>query len=332
VASFPLLELSVEVEEVELERLAVQFGEWTRATTVVHLRGGGFEGVGEDVTYQPQEHDDPPQPAVAGRWTLATYSRSLDDFEFFGADPADPAARDYRRWAWESAALDLALAQDGLRLGQPLGREPQPVRYVVSTRAENVGPLLERYPELRFKLDPTPDWPDEVIGSLAASGRVDTADYKGVFRGEFGQAPDAELYVRVAEAFPQAWLEDPGLNEETTAALEPYRERITWDAPIHSWADVERLPFPPRCLNCKPSRFGTLERLLEFYARCAAQGIALYGGGQFELGPGRAQIQELASLFHADAPNDVAPGVFNVDAVPEDAPQSPLDPRAAFGV
>jgi hypothetical protein len=331
VAAFPLLELPVEIEGFVLERLEVQFGEWTRATTVVHLSGGGFEGVGEDVTYQPEHHADPPRPDVAGRWTLESYSRALDGFEFFPEEPADPAARDYRRWAWESAALDLALAQRGLTLAEALGREARPVRYAVSTRGENVRLLLEQYPDLRFKLDPTREWPDALLDDLAATGRVDTADYKGIFRGEFGNAPDAELYVRVAEAFPEAWLEDPGLNEETDAALEPYRDRITWDAPIHSWGDVERLPFPPRCLNCKPSRFGRLEGLLEFYARCEERGIALYGGGQFELGPGRAQIQELASLFHPDAPNDVAPGVFNSQAVPEAAPPSPLDPPAAFG-
>ena len=33
----------------------------------------------------------------------------------------------------------------------------------------------------------------------------------------------------------------------------------------------------------------------------------MYGGGQFELGHGREQIQRLASLFYADGPNDVAP-------------------------
>ena len=79
--------------------------------------------------------------------------------------------------------------------------------------------------------------------------------------------------------------------------LEPHRDRITWDAPIHSWADVEALPFRPKCLNVKPSRFGTLERLLEFYERCEEEGIALYGGGQFELSVGRGQIQLLAALF-----------------------------------
>ena len=61
-------------------------------------------------------------------------------------------------------------------------------------------------------------------------------------------------YKRIAEAFPQAWLEDPGLNDETDEVLRPHRDRITWDAPIHSVADAEALPFPPRCLNVKPSR------------------------------------------------------------------------------
>jgi hypothetical protein len=326
-----LLELEVVVDGADLEQLELQVGEWTRRTTVVHLRGGGHEGLGEDVTYQPEEHDDPPRLDLAGRQTLAELSRRLDDVQLFGGRPLDAAATDYRRWAWESAALDLALAQNGLTLGAAIGREARPVSYVVSTRAENVRPLLERYPDLRFKLDPSQDWGEELMDSLAATGRVDTADYKGVYRGDFGFPADPELYARVAEAFPRAWLEDPGLTEETERVLEPHRDRITWDAPIHSWADVEGLPFPPKCLNVKPSRFGTIARLFEFYAACEANGIALYGGGQFELGPGRSQIQELAALFHPDGPNDVAPGVFNAAPVPDDAPASPLAPPRAFG-
>jgi len=109
--------------------------------------------------------------------------------------------------------------------------------------------------------------------------------------------------------------------------LEPHRDRLTWDAPIHSWADVEALPFAPRCLNVKPSRFGTLERLLEFYDRCEERGIALYGGGQFELGVGRGQIQYLASLFSADGPNDVAPGGYNDPEPRPGLETSPLEPR-----
>ncbi len=136
----------------------------------------------------------------------------------------------------------------------------------------------------------------------------------------------------MSAAFPDAWIEDPALTASTMAALEPYRDRITWDAAIHEWSDVEALPFKPKCLNSKPSRFGSVKRLFDFYDACAREGIALYGGGQFELGPGRDQIQLLASLFHADAPNDVAPGAFNAASPVEGLPQPPLriEPRIGF--
>ena len=50
----------------------------------------------------------------------------------------------------------------------------------------------------------------------------------------------------------------------------------------------------------------------------------MYGGGQFELGPGRGHIQYLASIFHPDTPNDVAPGGYNDPDVPAGLPESPL--------
>jgi hypothetical protein len=327
-----LTEFALAIEAVDLEQLELAVSpEFRRVTTIVHLRGGGHEGVGEDVTYLAELHDDIPVPDVAGGWTLASFSESLDGFRFFDVDLEDHAADDYRRWAWESAALDLALTQAGATLADVTGRTPRPVNYVVSTRVTKVEPLRELHPGLRFKLDPGPDWSDETIDRLADLACVDTADFKGVYRGSFGQPPDARLYRRIAEAFPDAWLEDPGLVPETDDVLRAHRDRITWDAPIHSVADAEALPFPPKCLNVKPSRFGTVRRLFEFYEWCDARGIALYGGGQFELGIGRVQIQELASLFHPDMPNDVAPAEFNQAEIPRGVQPSPLPPPRAFG-
>jgi hypothetical protein len=324
--------LALEIDAVELGRKEIQVSpEFRRVTTIVHLRGRGEEGVGEDVTYLADLHDDVPVPEIAGRWTLDSFSEGLEAFRFFTEPPEDNAALDYRRWGWESAALDLALSQAGTNLADVLGRERRPVRYVVSTRVTNVEPLLELYPDARFKLDPGADWSDETIDRLSELGRVDTADFKGVFRGSFGQPPNPGLYRRIAEAFPEAWLEDPGLDDQTDEVLRPYRDRVTWDAPIHSVADAEALPFPPRCLNVKPSRFGTVRRLFEFYEWCEARGVSMYGGGQFELGVGRVQIQELASLFHPDMPNDVAPAEFNAPEMPRGVQASPLPPPHAFG-
>ena len=94
-------------------------------------------------------------------------------------------------------------------------------------------------------------------------------------------------------------------------------------------ADVEALPFAPRTLNVKPSRFGPLRELFAFYDSCAERGIGLYGGGQFELGPGRGQIQALAALFHPDASNDVAPGGYNAMEPADGLEVSPLEPALA---
>jgi len=290
-----------------------------------------LDGLGEDVTYDPVEHEPHRFPWVdlRGDWTLESLSAHLDGVELFpNGEPAQPAYRDYRRWAFESAALDYALKASRMNIADAFERDPRPVRFVSSNRAASIEEWLEHYPELRFKLDPTPEWTDGFVTELAARHVVDVVDLKGQYRGTpVDNPPDADLYRRVADAFPEAWIEDPALTPDTDAVLVPHRDRVTWDARIHSWADVEALPFPPKCLNCKPSRFGSVKRLLEFYERCEENGILLYGGGQFELGVGRGQLQVLASLFHADAPNDIAPGGYNAAEPRPGLETSPLEPN-----
>ncbi|MGH3070649.1 MAG: hypothetical protein ACRDNB_00075 [Gaiellaceae bacterium] len=308
-------DLTLFVEDVEHEPLAFPMSFMTRRTTAFRLRGAGEEGVGEDVTYEEAHHADVSLPDLTGDRTLDAFS------DLVAGVPG------YRRWALESAALDLALRQAGSSLAEAVGRVPQPVRFVVSQRAARE--WLAVAPELRFKLDALDSWTDELVAELAATGTVDVVDLKGLYEGEWVDAtPSADLYGRVARAFPDAWLEDPRLNEETGPVLEPHRDRITWDFPIHSVADVDALPFPPRCLNSKPSRFGSVRNLFDFYDACEERGIEVYGGGQFELGPGRGQAQHLASLFHADGPNDVAPKEYNTGGPRAGLPQSPLPPAS----
>jgi L-alanine-DL-glutamate epimerase-like enolase superfamily enzyme len=327
--------LSLEIAGFELERLELAVApEFTRVTTVVRLRGGGEEGVGEDVTYDAGDQDlfqqEGPNLALAGSWTLESFSARLDELSLFAREPSQPAYLDYRRWALESAALDLALRQAGISLAQAVGRDPRPVTFVASMRLPeppSLEPLerwLELYPDLRFKLDPTSSWDDAFVDRLAALRKVDVADLKGAYKGTpVDQPPDPALYARVAERLPDVLIEDPALTAETAPALEPHRDRITWDAPIHSVDDVLALPFEPKVLNVKPSRFGPIRRLFGFYDWCADNDVRLYGGGQFELGPGRGQIQYLAALFHPDGSNDVAPGGFNA-GLQRGLPSSPL--------
>ena len=100
-----------------------------------------------------------------------------------------------------------------------------------------------------------------------------------------------------------------------------------------------------RCfLQCVPldarldgPRFGETEDFLAFldegerlsrgrFDACLERGIEMYGGGQYELGVGRGQVQEVASLFYPDTPNDVAPPAYNAPEPMAGLPDSPLSP------
>ena len=337
-----LRELPLEVESYALERLEQAVSpEFTRVTTVVRLRGGGEEGVGEDVTYDGDDHDALQEPArsaarrlVHARLVLASTSDGLD---LFPARARDGGYRDYRRWAFESAALDLALRQAGRSLAEALGREPRAghlrrldaasasrrrssrVRGGSSSTRRCASSSTRRALERRAVAELRRAPARSTRSTSRASTRARSVD----------QPPDPRLYRRVAEGFPDAWIEDPDRDAETRPILEPHADRITWDAPIHSVADIEALPVPAADgqhqavalrQRCSGSSTAT--------TTATQQGIGAYGGGQFELGPGRGQIQYLASLFHPDAPNDVAPGGYNVPEPRPGLPTSPLEPQA----
>ena len=322
-------DLPLEIESYELEGLELQArADFLRKTTVVHFRGAGEEGIGEDVTYHGEEHDK-----LQARGADLPH---LGEQPLFEAEPAQYAYHDYRRWAFESAALDLALRQAGMSLGDAVGRSARPVSFVVSMglgsppSTERFDAWLALYPRLKFKLDANVDWTDDFVARLEGTGAIDSIDLKGQYRGTVVDTPpDPDLYRLVAERLPHAWIEDPALTDETLPVLQPYRDRVTWDAIIHSVEDIETLHWPPRTVNVKPSRFGSVERLFAAYDYCEEHGIGAYGGGQWELGPGRRQIQLLASIFHPDTPNDVAPREYNLEPQ-AGLPESPLtiEPRA----
>jgi O-succinylbenzoate synthase len=158
---------------------------------------------------------------------------------------------------------------------------------------------------------------------------VDSIDFKGAYKGTpVDVDTDPELYRRVARAFPDAWLEDPDLEDEPAReALAAHQDRITWDAPIHSIDDILARRVLPRTVNLKPSRFGSVQALFDAYDFCEQRGMGAYGGGQYELGVGRDQIQYLAALFHPDAPNDIAPGGYDALDPEPGLPESPLEPE-----
>ncbi|SDR02411.1 enolase-like domain-containing protein [Natronobacterium texcoconense] len=344
-ADLPLTVDSVSTEQLERETSS----DFVRVTTTVMLAGQNGDGqhvsgLGEDVTYEADEHDrlaETGLPELAGEYTLESFSETVADLDLFPARAPDREEfRNYRRWALESAALDLACRQAETDLASRLDRSLEPVTFVASTRlgdpptTDRLERLRERVPDLEFKLDPTPEWDRELVEAMddaVGAENVRILDLKGQYEGTDVDVPaDPELYALVLEGFPEAVVEDPALTEETRPLFDDpdVRERVSWDAPIHGREDVEDLPWEPGWLNVKPSRFGSLESLLETIEYCEERDIRLYGGGQFELGVGRGQLQTLAALFYPDAPNDVAPGPYNDPEVGETLPASPLEPPA----
>lgn len=340
-----IADLPLRVESYSLEGLEFTppGGDFERLSTVIRIQGDGHEGIGEDVTYDALDQiafqDAGANLDLAGDYTIQSFSELLEGLNLFPTPATNEASIQYRRWAFESAALDLALRQAKTTLFEALDRDMNPVRFVCSMRLAPMGsdrpssidPLKERlalYPNLRFKLDPFNDWTDELISDLVATGAVDSLDLKGQYSGTpVDVETDPVLYSKLFEAFPDAWLEDPDVSEETRPLLDAVADRITWDAPIHSVDDIESRPWKPKMVNIKPSRFGPLKNLFATYDYCEAQGIGGYGGGQWELGPGRGQIQYLASIFHPDTPNDTAPSVYNSAPTEPGHPLSPLPPE-----
>jgi hypothetical protein len=327
-----LVGLPLQVDGYTLQRRELETASgWTRVTTTVVLSGAGETGAGEDVTYDGAAHDHAPADLpLAGTRSLGEHSRLLDELVLWPADP-DPGSEDHRRWAFESAAVDLALRQAGLGFGEAIGRVERSVRFVVSTRAA-VEPWLELAPALEFKLDAEAEWDRPLMERLARLDCVRVVDLKAYYRGtSVDLAPAPELYRALVESLPDVVIEDPWLEDGCREALAGAEDRLSFDAPVHSLADLEGLPLAPRWLNVKPSRFGTVRELLATIEACEARGIRMYGGGQYELGPGRAQIQRLAGVFYADGPNDVAPSVYNEGGPRPGLPQSPLPVATASG-
>lgn len=286
-AALPLHVESVEVQQWSRPAL----GGGIRRTAVVQLAGAGEAGLGEDVTFQDADRlRSPPPLELFAVSTLGELWTALDAADLFEHAPGFDVVRSYRRWTLEAAALDLALRQAGSSLAGVLGVAPAPVRFVVSPPAGHV----RRFPGLSLKLD---------AGALEPGLLVEVVDFKA--------AGDLALVERAAGLYPAALFEDPPVAVPGV--------RTSWDLSVRAAVDVR-----PDAVNVKPARIGSLRGLLEVYDACATQGIAMYGGGQHELGPGRRQIQRLAALFHPDAPNDVAPPGYNDAAAEQELPPSPL--------
>jgi L-alanine-DL-glutamate epimerase-like enolase superfamily enzyme len=275
--------LPLVVEACEYERLhAVLAFDFDRVTTHVRLVGAGAEGLGEDISAYREDgtmlHETRPRLPLEGEWTLAGFCDHLATLELWPQPPEWDGALNMRNWTFESAALDLALRQAGRPLHEVLGLEPKPLRFVNSLglgEEPSIEPLhrrLARAPSVRFKLDAEATWSPALVEEVAATGAVDTIDFKGQYGLEVKDpAALTVLYERVLAAFPDAYLEDPHDLPGIAGLLGDRSERVSYDAPIRSAENIGATPLAARVVNVKPARIGGLQRLFEVYARCARE-------------------------------------------------------------
>src|SRR5256885_15096474 len=122
-----LAHLPVQIDSYSLDGLEAQVSsEFTRLSTVIRVSGAGEEGVGEDVTYDALDHialqDAGPVHDLTGARTLGDLCELIEELDLFPSPPVRDVSRLYRQWAFESAALDLALRQAGVSLAGRGGR------------------------------------------------------------------------------------------------------------------------------------------------------------------------------------------------------------------
>ncbi len=305
------------------------------STTLVRLEGRGEHGLGEQVGMpEAQTGLRALDLALTGEWgTLAGFLAHLDTIEMWPTPPEWELERNWRRWTFESAALDLALRQAATSLPEVLGRTPRPLTFVTSfglgdpPDIDKVPQRRAMHPTVGFKLDVSPSWTQEIMDRVAAVEGVATIDFKGQYGIDVeDEAALLAMYERTLATFREAVFEDPHDHPAVLEMLAPIADRVSYDAPIVSVASIDAVAIPVGIVNVKPCRVGSLRELSDLYAHCASAGIRMYNGGMGELGVGRGQAQLLASLFHPDAPNDIAPSDYNLDDPPADLPSSPLDP------
>ena len=335
-------DLPIAIESASFEVLRpsgpVDFEDFS--TTLLRLGGRGEEGVGEQVGMAAtqtglRESDFP----LTGEWPpLAGFLAHLDTIDMWPEPPEYELERNWRRWTFESAALDLALRQAGTSLPEVLGRTPRPLTFVNSfglgdpPDIDKVARRRAMHPTVGFKLDVAPSWTQEIMDRVAAVEGVATIDFKGQYGLEVeDEAALLSMYERTLATFGEAVFEDPHDHPAVLELLRPISDRVSYDAPITSVESIAATPIAVQIVNVKPCRVGRLEELSRLYAHCESAGIRMYNGGMGELGPGRGQAQLLASLFHPDAPNDIAPSDYNLEDPPPGLPASPLDPAPDRG-
>ncbi len=310
-----LSELPVRVARLEVTYAAVSLPDYPggpRPSSVLRLTGAGQVGLGENVAFSPLEHEQ--FAGYASAW-LASVDRNavLRVGSALGREGTF-----YERAALEAALIDLALRQAGLSLNDLTGKREARLRFVVSFAASQ-DPLrvAQRVRDEGFegdlKVDVDPSWDAETLRAVAREPGIAIFDFKG--KGVLDSAR------QLAELSQGSLLEDPpqGFEERATPAQ---LARVSRDASLVDRVAVARAVSRGESANLKAPRMGgplellrALDSVFEERGRAGRHRpetnllASVYLGGMFEVGVGRSQARQLAALYCADGPNDLAPNI-----------------------
>ena len=192
-------DLPLEVDGYELEPLEQQVAAgFTLRRTVVVLRGGGEEGRGEEVDYDPDA-----QLALPGRRGELPLRRPAHPRLVLApavrARPSTAAGPSSRQRSTSRCG------RPGCRSAEALGRRGAAAA-LRRLDARAAGRAMARaLPRAALQARPRrASGRTSLVEPLAGAGCVDTLDFKGVYRAEFGSPPDPELYERDRRGVPAA--------------------------------------------------------------------------------------------------------------------------------
>ena len=315
--------LDVRIESALVERHSVSLPDYPggpRPSSVVRLSGGGCSGWGENVAFHEQDHER--FAASVERWFAARAASAPSAVRSALGAEGTP----YERAALEAALIDLALRQAGLSLYDLSGVPEASLRFVQSLAADpDPEAVIRRLREEGFhgelKVDVDPSWGERVLESLAQEPRIAIFDFKG--RG------DASLACRLGAACASALFEDPPSGFEAPNTTP--RSRVSRDASLLDERAVAAALARGEAVNLKAPRMGgplaVLRGLQHAWAgKQPDSQPSAYLGGMFETHVGRAQARQLAALYCASAPNDLALNVANA-AGPRERSESPAQIR-----
>jgi hypothetical protein len=317
--------LSVAIDDIQADRGEVALAgyyEETRPAGFAVLRGRGFSGSGECVAWTAAEQSE--FAAACERLALPASSTVGALSILLARDLDDP----YHRAAVEGAAIDLALRQAGTNPFALAGVPARPVAFCRSLgRIDDplaaIAEVLARDSQARIKIDiPAEGWPTPTWEDLSDTRRIVVLDFK---RGS-----DLDQVRLAHAAIPDAWLEDPPAEAVTLDPRGSWRDRVALDGYVLAAVDLDDPEIPPAAVNVKAPRVGGWMEALRCLEECRRRGLHAYIGGMFEVGSGRLQARVLASLFTADAWNDVAPIFAGAADTERSSPLEQTDRYAGF--